>query len=73
MVLSSDLDSTRLQIPDRMVATMMAELQLERFSAQGEPRQLVPETDPENRHATDELSNVLLGVGHRLGISGSVR
>src|SRR5689334_20615957 len=55
-----------------MVAAAVAEFQLVGPSAEGEAEELVAEADAEEGHLADEMADVLLSVGHRLGISGTV-
>ena len=56
-----------------MIRTMMAELQLECFTAKGETAELVAKAYAEDRHTTRKLSNRFVSVDHGLGITGPVR
>src|SRR5581483_6533181 len=47
VVVRSDLDLARVQLLHRMIAAVVAELQLERLAAKREARELVAETDAE--------------------------
>ena len=73
VILGSDFDLFGEQVFHRMIRTVMAELQLESFSAEGEATQLVAEANAEDRNLADELSNVFHGVADGLGIAGTVR
>src|SRR5687767_15849913 len=55
-----------------MVSTTVAELQFVGFPSQGQTEELMSQADAKDGDFADELLNVGLGVGHRLGISGSV-
>src|SRR5258706_13786576 len=73
VVLRSDFDLIGQEIFHRMVRTVMAELQLERFAAERQATNLVAEANPENRNFADELADIFDSVLHRLGIAWTVR
>src|SRR5207247_1608335 len=50
MVLRRHLDPARRPVDDRMIDPAVAELELAGASAEGEPEELVTETDAERRH-----------------------
>src|SRR5918994_2307161 len=54
VVLARYLDASRLQVPDGMVSTVMAEGQLVGLATEGEPEELVSEADPERRDLTEQ-------------------
>ena len=51
----------------------MAELQLESLAAERDAAQLMAQANPKNRHAAQQLLDILHGKGDRLGIAGPVR
>ena len=55
-----------------MVAPAMAELQLEGLSAEGMPKDLMPETNGEDGFLPDQLGNFLMDVVERRGVSWAV-
>src|SRR5713226_10660731 len=73
VILRGDFYLLGEQILDGMIRTMVAELQLEGFSAQGEAAQLVAEANAEHRDAPDELANILDGVADGFGIARAIR
>src|SRR5687768_12403570 len=50
MVLGSDFDFASLKVLHGLIPTTMPKLQLEGFSAEGLPKNLVPQADAKNRH-----------------------
>ena len=73
MVLRCDLYLAGGQVHDRLVAAMMAELELVRPPAEGEAQKLLPQADPEDRLFAEDLFYVLDRIGDRLRISWTVR
>ncbi len=73
MILSGDFYLLGQQILYGVIRTVVAEFQLERFAAQRQSAQLVPQANSENRHAADELLNALHSVADRLRIARPVR
>ena len=51
MVLAGDEDALAVEIQDRVVGAVVAELHLDGAAAAGEPEELMAEADPEHRHA----------------------
>ena len=73
VVMRRDLDLARVQLLHRMIATVMPELELERFAAERKTRKLMAEADAEDRLAPHEAADVIYCVGAWLGIAGAVR
>ena len=67
------LDLADLETLHRMIAAVVAEFELVRPAAQCQPDELVSEADAEDRSLAHELTNILLRVGHRLGITRAIR
>src|SRR5258705_4597841 len=64
VILRGDFHLARLELLDRMVRAAMAELQLERLSADGEAEDLVTQADAEGRYiGLHELPDVVHRVG----------
>ena len=62
------------QVAHRLVAAVVAELELEGPAAQGEAEELVAEADAEDRHVgVDQLADVVDDLGQRLRIARAVR
>src|SRR5580692_10851237 len=72
MVVRGDLDLAGIQLFHRMIAAVVAELQLESFPAQRDSRKLMSEAYAKNRQATHEPLDVVHRVGTGLGIAGAV-
>jgi hypothetical protein len=72
VILCSDFDLIGKQVFYRMVRTVVAEFELECFAAKRDAANLVPETDSEDRHFADELSDIFNRIAHRLGVAGAV-
>ena len=72
MILGRDLDLPRVQFLDRMVRPMVAEFELVRPPPEGQPQNLMPETDPENRFFPNQLCGRLDQVRKPLGVPRSV-
>jgi hypothetical protein len=73
MVLAGDEHLARLQVLDRVVGAVVAELHLHRLRARGEPEQLVPEADAEGGNArAHDLADRLDRVLARLRIPGAI-
>ena len=73
VILRGDFDLFRQQILYRMVRPVMAEFQFERLPAQGQPANLMPKANPENRDVADHFANVFDSVSHRFRIAWPVR
>ena len=73
VVLGGDLYLAGCQIHHRMVAAPVAEFELVSPSPQGQPHDLVTETDAKHRHPADQHSDIFLGVGHGIRITRAVR
>ena len=65
VVLRGDLDLACGEIHHRLVAAMVAELELVSFAAEREAHDLMAETDAENRFFTDQFLYVFFCVGLR--------
>ena len=72
VVLGRDLDAARIQIPDRMVAAPVAELELVGLRPVGQGQDLVAQADPEDRDLSQEGPDGADGLRHILGIAGAV-
>src|SRR6185437_11769005 len=73
VVVGGDLDLAGRLLPHRMVAAVVAELELVGLAAQRQPDQLVPEADAEDGHAAQEPANALHRIRARLRIAGAIR
>ena len=74
MVLTRDENPSCIEILDRVIGTVVAELHLRCPRAAGQGQQLVAEADAEYRHAgRKQFTQRNDGVGTRLRIAGSVR
>ena len=72
MILSSYLYSTRHQVFYRLVTSPMAELQFESSAAEGQPHQLMPQTDPKNGHTAQQFADVACCILQRLRIPRTI-
>src|SRR5438105_13703208 len=72
MILRRDFHLLGQQIFHRMIRAVMAEFQLERFSAQSESAELVAKANPENRNLANELADGFNRVANRLRIAGAI-
>ena len=72
VILSGNLDLLALDIEDRMVSTVVPELQLVCAPAQREPENLMSQANSENRFLSQKLSDVPDRVVHSLRISGTI-
>ena len=72
VVLRGDLDLAGGQIHDRLVAAVVAELELVGAAAEREPEDLVPEADAEDRHLAEQRARRSRRVRHGGGIAGAV-
>ena len=73
VVLARDEHPSGFALEHRMVRAAVAEWQLVRAVTRREAEQLVPEADPEDGHASEEVAHDLrLGL-QRLGVAGPVR
>src|SRR5437764_12543993 len=59
VILRGDFNLIGQKIFDRMIRTVMAKFQFEGLATQGQPANLMAETDSEHGNLTDELANVL--------------
>src|SRR5207249_5936977 len=66
VVLRRDLHAAAAVVDDRLIRPAVAELQLERLAAQRQAKQLMTETDAEQRLFPDELADGADGVAERL-------
>ncbi len=73
VVMRGDFDLAGYVVPYRVIAAVMAELELVGFAAEREATELVAEADAEDRYAAYHLPNRLHGIFDRLGIAGTVR
>ena len=74
VVLAGDRHLARRQVAHRLVAAVVAELELEGAAAQGEAEELVPQADAEDRQlGREQLADVLDDPGQRLRIARAVR
>src|SRR5689334_10420091 len=73
VVLRRDLHAPGGEILHRVVGAMMAERQLVRASAGGQPEDLVAEADSKNRYFADQSANGLDEVRNSLWITGPIR
>jgi len=58
VILGSDFDLLGEQVFHGMIRTVMAEFQLERFSTERQPAQLVSQAYSKHRNVADELLNI---------------
>ena len=72
VILRGDLDFARGQIHHRLIAAVVAELELVSLAAEREPHDLMAEANPEDRFLADELAYVFFGIRHGVGIAGTV-
>src|SRR5215210_389029 len=72
VILRSDLDLASGEIHYRLIAAMVTELELERFTAERQTKNLMAETDAEDRFFTDQFLHVGFGIRHRVRIAWSV-
>src|SRR5512146_765510 len=72
VVLRGDLDFSCPQIYHRLIGPMVTELQLVRLQSQCQPENLMPQTNAEDRTATDKLPHRIHGVRHCLRITRPV-
>src|SRR5437660_12065927 len=73
VVVSRYFDLSSLQIFDRMVSAVVAELELEGLPSQRDSRQLMPQTDSEDRLAAHQPADGIDCIRARLRITGAVR
>ena len=72
VVVRGDLDLAGRECLHRMVAAVVSELELVGLAAEGEADELMAEADAEDGDFAHHAANVVLRVGHRLGIAGAV-
>src|SRR5262249_9142143 len=72
VVLGGDLDFPGGQILHRLVAAVVAELELRRAAAQRQAEDLMAEADAEHRHLAEQLRDVLGRAGDAIRIAGAV-
>src|SRR5882724_3452848 len=73
VVLRGDLHARGREVAHRMVGAVVAERQLVRAAAGGEPDDLVAEADAEDRHAPEQRAHAVDQVRHAFRIAGAVR
>ena len=73
MVLRGDGNSPAPKVLDRLIATAVAELELEGVSPEGMGQQLVSKANSKNRLFADELPEFLMDVSQRGWIPRTVR
>src|SRR4051812_6832158 len=73
VILRRDRDFSAPQIFDRLVPTPVSELELERPATHGKSKELMSETNPEDRFLAEQTAERLVRILDRLRISGSVR
>ena len=73
MVLRGDFDPAGQQVPDRVVAAVVAEFQPPALRAGGEAEELVPEADAEERDLARESADCVDRVTERRGVGRAVR
>ena len=56
VILGRDLDLLALEVQHRMIAAVMAELQLVRLAAQSQAQNLMAEADAEDRLLTEQIA-----------------
>src|SRR5207302_7943379 len=72
MILRRDCHFPRSQIFDRLIATPMPKFQFEGSPAKSETEHLMTETNSENRFATNQTADRLVGIRRRFRIAGAV-
>ena len=72
VILGGDFHLIGQKIFHRMIRAVMAEFQLERFSAQRDPAKLVAKADAEDRHTPCQFANVIDRVSDGLGIPWAI-
>ncbi len=73
VILRGDFHVPGLQILDRVIRAVMAELQLVGSAAERQSAELVSQADAEDWHAPHQFANRLDRVSNRLGIARPVR
>ena len=73
VVVCGDFDLSRTQLLHGMIATVVAELQLESLSAERDAGELMPQADAKNWLAPHQSPDGIYGIRTRLGIAGAVR
>ena len=72
MVLTRDLNATRLEVSDRVVRTPVPEAELIGLRTQCTSEQLVAQTNTDDRLGTDHLLHLVDHVIQRTGVTGTV-
>ena len=72
MIVRGDLDFARVVALDRVIAAVMAKLELVGLAAEGEADELVAETDAEDGRRPASLRMLSLRVSDGLGVAGAV-
>jgi len=72
MILRCDCHFPRSQIFDRLITAPMPKFQFERSSAIGKAEHLMTETNSEDRFATNQTADCLVGVRQCFRISGAI-
>ena len=73
VVLARDLHSAGREVPNRMVAAVVPEAELERAGTERGTHDLMPEADAEHRHFPEQRAHALLHCRQRRGIARTVR
>ena len=72
VILGGDHDPAALDILDRVVSPVVAELELVGLAPEGEPENLLTQADPKNRKLSQELLYCLGHVGDALRVTRTV-
>ena len=72
VILRRDLDLAGGQVHHRLIAAVVAELELVGLAAERQTQDLMAEADTEDRLLADQSLHVLFGVGHGVGIARPV-
>src|SRR5437899_12207964 len=71
MILRCDCHFPRSQIFDRLITAPMPKFQFERSPARGKTEHLMTKTNSEDRFATNQTADCLVGIRQRVRISGA--
>jgi len=72
MILRRNLHFLGEQVFHRMIRAVVPEFQFERAAAKGQTAELMPQTNPENWDASEQLPNILNSIANRFGIARTI-
>src|SRR6185312_11811272 len=73
VVVRGDLDFSRTQLLHGMISAVVSKLQLESFSAESNPCELMAKAYPEDWLPAHESPNVIYRIGAGLGVARTIR